>query len=790
MNAVDQQRVDAIFRRVCECDPDERTDRLDAACAGDAALRARVEALLLHADDPAVDIEVMAGRLWERLAASAATEATPAPLPDRIGPYRVTRLLGEGGMGLVFLAEQARPRREVAVKIIRPIVALSDVARRFEHEAEILGRLRHPGIAQIYEAGVAAVEVGGMRSDAPFFAMEYIRGAPLVEHAETAGLDRDARVELLAMICDAVEHAHQRGVIHRDLKPSNILVEPADDGPGQPKILDFGIARTTFGPDGDAALTRADRPAFLGSLPYMSPEQAAGRSAEVDTRSDIYALGLIGFELLTGERARRVDERGRAAALEQIRSTPAPAMSSLDRRLRGDLDTIIARALALEPDRRYASATALADDLRRYLDGRPIAARRDSTLYVWQRQLRRYRWTVAAILTLLIGVAAFSLVTSRQAAANGRLARESRAYSSFFDQVLLSAEPEIAQGRDISVLRDMLAMAAARAEVELQDLPEVRASVQYTIGSVSMTLGLFPQAKAVFEDALSTRRERFGDGDPRVGEILISLGIVDAALVNRDVAESSFREAASIYRAHYGDDDLNTAHALSELAAFLLVELELDEGERLNDEAIAIYQRAGVDTGDDWATALTVRGRILDLRGEREAALATLEEAIRVKIAAHGRDSVQTASGLLLLGRTLRHQGRLAEAEANLRQGLALRRRLLEPTHTALAWPAIQLALTLTERGEYAEAETLAREAVEIYRVAIGEDNQQVIEAKADLARVLAAAGRNDEARVLYQAVLDWLRTAEGDVDRWLIDEYQAELEGLATGETPAWLRR
>ncbi len=325
-------------------------------------------------------------------------EAPAAGAPPRfVGRYRLIRPLGEGGMGVVYEAEQAHPQRRVALKMIRPGVSGEGALRRFEFEAEILGRLHHPGIAQIYEAGTTDLGLGPQ----PFFALELVTGRPLTEHADRAGWGLRQRVHALAQVCDAVQHAHQKGVIHRDLKPSNILV----DEQGAPKVLDFGVARVT----GDdvrptAARTRAGQ--LIGTLPYMSPEQVSGGAEGVDTRSDVYALGVILFELLVRRLPHDLDQRTPADALRLICSADAPRLGASDRTLRGDLETIVAKALAKSPAERYPSAGALAEDLNRFLADRPVAARRQSRIYLLRKAIRRHRqWFAAAALALLALVA-------------------------------------------------------------------------------------------------------------------------------------------------------------------------------------------------------------------------------------------------------------------------------------------------------------------------------------------------------------------------------------------------
>jgi WD40 repeat protein len=385
-------RVRALFDEVAELPAAERRAFLDAACPDDPDLRAEVESLVAFDSDP------LAGGTEDAFLKSPLLRplelliepAAPA-LPARIGRYRVLRLLGEGGMGAVNEAEQDSPRRLVALKVIRPGLVSPGLLKRFAHEAQILGCLNHPGIAQVYEAGIA-------EDGRPFFALELIRGVALGEHARRHNLGPAARLELLAKVCDAVQHAHEQGVIHRDLKPSNILV----DETGQPRVLDFGVARVA---DADllSSMPQTSTGQLVGTLAYMSPEQVAADRAGLDARSDVYALGVVLFELLAGRLPYAVEGLPLPEAARLIREQEPPRLGGIDRRYRGDVETIAARALAKERQRRYPSAAELAADLRRHLSHEPIKARpvgAAERLWAWAR--RRPTLAAAYVLAFLV----------------------------------------------------------------------------------------------------------------------------------------------------------------------------------------------------------------------------------------------------------------------------------------------------------------------------------------------------------------------------------------------------
>ncbi len=419
------ERLQDLFDRARALSPAERSGFLDVACGGDAALRSDVDRLLAHHDHPIDLLKEGAGAagadLLARELAGAETERRapegggPA-LPQRIGRYRILGLLGQGGMGIVYEAEQEEPRREVALKVLHSRIPSAGLLARFRLEAEVLGKLEHPGIARIYEAGTQDMQSGGQ----PFFAMERVAGRPLLEFVRGSCSGLVERLELVARICDAVHHAHQKGIIHRDLKPSNILVDERSSPP-QPKILDFGVARATHA-DVQCAAVETSVGQIIGTIPYMSPEQASGDPEQLDTRSDVYSLGVILYEILAGRlpydlRGLPIAEMARA-----IQEKEPVRLGALDPRLRGDVERIAQRALEKERDRRYASAQEMAEDIRRHLRHEPITARPMTTLYQIYKFARRNRALVAGAAVAFAAMLGGTIVSTWQ----GRMAIKSR----------------------------------------------------------------------------------------------------------------------------------------------------------------------------------------------------------------------------------------------------------------------------------------------------------------------------------------------------------------------------
>src|SRR4051794_33811569 len=451
----DGDRTEELFHQAVDLPPERRQALLDRACANDPELRAALDSLLaddarFHGDEDTPFLESPLVRPAAFTTDMLAAANGPA-LPARIGRYRLIRLLGEGGMGVVYEAEQDRPRRIVALKVIRPGLASPSLLRRFRHESQILGRLHHPGIAQVYEAGLAD-------DGQPFFAMEFIRGLPLGEFARLRAQTLPARLELLARVCDAVQHAHDQGVLHRDLKPANIMVEET----GHPKVLDFGVARA-IDPDllTAAGLTQADQ--LLGTPNYMSPEQVAGDPCGVDYRADVYALGVILFELATHRLPYRLENRPLAETARLILEEDPPRAGSINPELRGDVETIVAKALEKDRERRYQSAADLAADLRRSLTDEPILARPTSALYHLGKFARRHRPLVGGVLAtgvaLVLGLVSTILFAVAEARQRGQAERNALAANN--------------EKREAQYQTYRACLAAASAALEKHDVTDV-----------------------------------------------------------------------------------------------------------------------------------------------------------------------------------------------------------------------------------------------------------------------------------------------------------------------------
>ena len=504
-------------------------------------------------------------------------------LGREVGHYRLLRRIGEGGMGVVYLAEQQHPRRHVALKLIRPDRSSPSLLRRLQIEAEVLGRLKHHAIAQIYESGVAKTAQG---REQPYIVMEFVDGPSLADYLAASHLKERKKIELLAAIADGVSHAHQKGVIHRDLKPGNILMMRE----GEPKIVDFGIARII---DSDVGLeTRpTDEGDVIGTLAYMSPEQVTGRLSEVDTRTDVYALGVIGYELVVGHRPIDVAEKTVIDAIQIVAEGVTDTLRKTHRELRNDLGIIIFRAMAREPELRYPSAAEFALDLRRYLAGEAVAARPPSVMYHIRVFARRHKAFMAssALIALILLIATVLSVRSAIVAnrakelAAGESAKLSAVNRFFLDEMMGQANPEIALGRDITI-REAVDRASDR--IDNIDQPDVRSAVQRAISGIYLSIGtsgkrntgqnLYETALFHAREALNTRRQIHDEPHEAIAESRENVGSCLLKLSRYSKAEEEVRKALDARQELHPPGDERVAKAELSLVTLLMLQGKLD----------------------------------------------------------------------------------------------------------------------------------------------------------------------------------------------------------------------
>ncbi|MDQ7013530.1 MAG: protein kinase [Planctomycetota bacterium] len=719
------QQVAELFEAARSRHGDDRDTFLRDVCTDDPDLLDEVCRLLTHhdAEDAPLDKPVVPDQAMLDLFPSIASP----PVPERIGRYTIKSQLGIGGMGVVYLAEQDHPQRRVAIKVLRPGLVNPGLLRRFELEAAALGRLQHPGIAQIYEAGTFNDGAGPR----PYFAMELVDGKPLTDYADAHGLGTRDRLVLFARVCAAVHHAHQRGIIHRDIKPGNVLV----DATGQPRVLDFGIARAT---DSDLQVTtiQTDASQLLGTLPYMSPEQVAGRSSAVDTRADVYALGVVLFELLTGRLPYHAEHQSFVTLARVIVEEDPISPASIDSALRGDLSTIILHAIEKDPDRRYQSASELADDVHRFLGHEPIAARPATAAYHLARFARRHVVVVAASAAVCLAVFIGGLVIVWQSSRVRAEADTRRQVAGFLREMLTSIDPGKTAGGPLSV-REMLDDASARLNGSFADAPLVGADLHETIGTTYRNLGAFEKSEAHLRRTLDAYREAFGRDDDRTLGAVASLGLTLRELDNLE--EADILLAGHADAASRGDGP----GALSLLTTRAIVLDALGEDEPAETLYREVYARKTAALGEAAPSTLNARlnlgKHLMDRRAFADAA-AHFEACRRGLRAAYGDDHPETIMATANLGAACGNLGRLDEGAALLAEAVERSVRVLGPVHLHTLRRRRNLVLLEWQHGDRARAQTRAGTLLTDCQSTLGRAHEETIRAL-ELHTTLTALG-------------------------------------------------
>jgi serine/threonine protein kinase len=811
------QREEALFQAAAQLDNKARSAFLDGACRGDDALRQRLETLLAAH-------EQTGGALAEPVPAAKATmkiefaDASDESIGQKIGRYKILEKVGEGGCGVVYVAEQTEPvRRRVALKVIKLGMDTKQVVARFEAERQALAMMDHPNIAKVLDAGCT-------ESGRPYFIMELVRGIRITDYCDQNNLPTKDRLELFIKVCQAIQHAHQKGIIHRDIKPSNILVTLHDGAP-VPKVIDFGIAKATEGKLTDATVyTQLHQ--FIGTPAYMSPEQAEMSGLDIDTRSDIYSLGVLLYELLTGRTPfdgkelmslgidamrKTIREKDpvrpstKLATLQGDELTTTAKRRSVDRvkllhQLKGDLDWIVMKCLEKDRTRRYETANGLAFDIKRQLTNEPVLARPPSTIYRIQKAVRRNKISFAAgaivFGALLLGIIATTWQSVRatrakhealEAQANeARLRQQAEVdeqtaktesakneqTANFLVSMLNSAGPLAVKGWDTTLLREMMNQAEARMSKDLADNPLVEAQLRGVLGWTYYGLGDYSRAEDSLRRCVEIcRKQSESDSlnhDWQIGlaDALHVLGLTIWHEWRLSEAESCQRESLGISRKLFGEESAETARPLADLALVLRTQGKVIEAERMYRETLATRLKFLGDDNEEVAWSefglgLTLQdlGRLAEAEGFSRKSLATFQKLL-------GPKHPNVALALICVGSNLREQGKLSEAESALREAEALQMELLPKNHADAQLSLFSLPIVLEEENKPAEAATFYRQA-----------NARFAPAEASLGR-LYASGRGVPKDMVEAA--KWYRKAIEN-SRSLADNGKASsMENLA----------
>jgi eukaryotic-like serine/threonine-protein kinase len=824
------QREKSIFEAALQLPATERATYLDTACGSDTALRRRVEALLRASENAGEFLEAPPTGLTAGDESTLVVSQLSEKPGDKIGRYKLLQQIGEGGCGVVYMAEQQEPvRRRVALKVIKLGMDTKSVIARFEAERQALALMDHPNIAKVLDAG--ATETGR-----PYFVMELVRGIKITDYCDQNNLSTEERLKLFTQVCHAIQHAHQKGIIHRDIKPSNILVTISEPGsPGTPKVIDFGIAKaTTDQPLTDKTVFTAFEQ-FIGTPAYMSPEQAMMTSLDIDTRTDIYALGVLLYELLTGQTPFDAKDL-MAAGLDAMRRTireqeparPSTRLSTmleadltivahhrhsepakLGTLLRGDLDWIVMKALEKDRTRRYETANGLAADIQRHLTNEPVVARPPSRLYRLQKLARRNKLAfgaIAAVATaLVLGVVASSWqavratraeqaqIKLREEADAGKKKAQSEAARSeqvaqFMKDMLKGVGPGVARGRDTALLAEILDQTAGRLSKDLANQPEVEADLRDTLGFIYRDLGSYSNAAAMHQDALTIRKKLYGTNHPAVASSLTGLGQVLHRQGEYDAAEAVYREALAMQKRIHGAEHADVASTLAILGSVVRKKGNLTEAEPLLREALAIRKKVFGNEHADVADSLSNLGLVL--RAQREK-LAEAEQAFREAVAIRrkllGNDHFSVATTLSELGRVLEMENQPSEAEVLCREAVAIGAKVFNSDHPGQEALLDAYIRVLRRLHKYSEAEVLQRRMLALQIKLLGDDHAELVISVRVLAEDLRTQKKWEEAEIVFKDLLARQRrlgTGSVDTTRSALADVLVNQGKLAEAET------
>jgi len=782
------REIERVYHLAREVTPDNRDSFLEQTCGGDGELRREVESLLNHADGAE---QYLKGAVLKM----AARAPNPLGVPNEIvstdldetagvsiGRYCLLRKIGEGGMGEVWLAYQKEPiRRSVALKLVKAGKNTREVIARFQSERQALALMDHPAIAKVFDAGSTP-------QGAPYFVMEHVAGVPITAYCDDNRLTVRQRLELFIQVCEGVQHAHQKAIIHRDLKPANILVIEMD-GRALPKIIDFGVAKAlTRNLTADILLTSAG--ALVGTPQYMSPEQADSPSEDIDTRTDVYSLGVVLYELLAGvsplelrkiafeEFLRRLREEEPAKPSTTIRNQgPAARMelarnrrsepAALTKQICGDLDSITLKALEKDRSRRYGSPSDLSADIGRYLENEAVLAVPPSAAYRTGKFTRRYRAAITTVGAFVLVLMLAAGVSIRQTVRANREAAAARAVSDFLQNDLLAQASvgnqsgSIKPDRDLKV-RTVLDRAALRIAGRFDRQPEVEAAIRDTIGQTYTDLGLFPEAQKQSERAVALERIVLGAENPRTLKTISRLGRIAYLQGSYPEAEKLLSHTLEIQRRNLGSEHLDTLYSLNNLANVYLRQGKYEQAEALNRQTMETRRRVlGPEHPETLASMNDLAATYYE-QGKYAQAEALDIRTVEIRRRSLGSEHPDTLTSLTNLINVYYQQGKYAQAETLNSQILEIRRRVLGSEHRDTIASMNNLADDYFMQGKYAQAEKLFVQTIETQQRVFGSDVPDTLKYESNLAEVYDEEGKYAQSEALLIRTLGIQRRVLG----------------------------
>ncbi len=782
-----------IFTGVLNIPANGRDAFLDKACGTDEKLRQKVQALLRAHERTGAFLEK--SPVGETvLKAQAVVVGEQAG--DIIGKYKLLQQIGEGGCGVVFLAEQAEPvRRQVALKVLKPGMDTKSVITRFEVEQQALALMDHPNIAKVFDAGATA-------SGRPYFVMELIRGAKITDYCDENVLTIEERLRLFIQVCHAVQHAHQKGIIHRDVKPSNILVTTGEDGVALPVVIDFGIAKATTSQRLTDKTLFTAMETLIGTPAYMSPEQASMTSVDIDTRADIYSLGAVLYELLAGvtpfdskeslkagidEIRRQIREEEPVRPSVRLSQMPGADLllvaknrksdpQRLIRTIRGDLDWITIKSLEKDRTRRYATAYGLAADLNRCLANEAVSARPPSTLYRLRKTAARNKLLfssiglVTAMLTASLIVVSAGLARERQAHRKANIeTAKSQQITQFLEEMLKGVGPSVARGRDTTMLMEILTNTAERVGTELTNQPAVEAELRTIMGQLYQAVGNYNQAQEMERRALEINRKLYGERSWATAVSLNDLSVAYMSDSKLAEAQAAGEESLAIQHRLSSDENAELAATLDNLGQVYRQQGKDADAESYARRALGIRQKLFGKDSLEAASSMQSLSFILTYERKWSEAETMAREVLTIRTKRLGPDDPSVATAMTDIAWIEGVEGKTSEAEAFEQKALAIRLRVLPADHPDVAKSFYLLGDRVRQRGDKFDADTLLSAALSIQRKLLGPDNPSTLDTMRSLGSALLAEGKLSEAEALHkEAMAVWHSRGETDTPRAL----------------------